>query len=49
MPDSVFPQGYEWMQMDLSDAEEAGYITHASKLRLKPEQESDFQKGLVFE
>ena len=47
MPDSVFPQGYEWMQMDVSDAEEAS--THASKLRLKPEEESDFQKGFVFD
>ena len=49
MPDSVFHQGYEWMQMDVSDAEEAGYITHASKLRLKPEEELDFQKGFVFD
>ena len=49
MPDSVFPQGYEWMQMDVLDAEEAGYITHARKLWLKPEEDSDYQKGLVFD
>ena len=46
MSDSVFHQGYEWMQMDVSDAEEAGYINHASKLWLKPEEKSDYQKGL---
>ena len=49
MPDSVFHQGYEGMQMDVSDAEEAGYITHARKLWLKPEEDSDYQKGLVFD
>ena len=32
MPDSVFHKGYDWMRMDVSDAEEAGYITHATKL-----------------
>jgi len=49
MPDSVFHQGYEWMRMDVSDAEEAGYITQASKLRLKPEEQSDYQQGLMYE
>ena len=37
------------MRMDVSDAEEAGYITQASKLRLKPEEESDYQQGLMYE
>ena len=36
MPGSVFHQGYPWMRMDISEAEEAGYITHVSKLKLKP-------------
>ena len=49
MPDSVFHKGYDWMRMDFDEAEEAGYITHASKLRLKPEEEADYQQGLLFE
>ena len=35
--------------MNVSDAEEGWYITHASKLHLKPGEESDFDKGLVFD
>ena len=35
--------------MDVDEAEEAGYITHGSKLRLKSEEESDFEKALLFE
>ena len=40
------------MRMDLDKADEAGYIILASKLRLKdlePEEESDYQKGLLFD
>ena len=48
MPDSVFHKRYDWMRMDVSDAEEAGYITHASKLRMKPEEESDFQQAILY-
>ena len=49
MPGSVFHQGYPWMRMDISEAEEDGYITHVSKLKLKPEEEDDFKQGLLFD
>ena len=35
--------------MNVSDAEEGWYITHGSKLHLKPEEESDFDKDLLFD
>ena len=31
MLDSIFHKGYDWMWMDVSEGEEAGYITHTSK------------------
>ena len=49
MPDTIFQKGYDWMRMDVSEAEEAGYITNAIKLPLKPEEQSDFEKALLFE
>jgi hypothetical protein len=48
-PGSVFQQGHDWMRMDVSDAEEAGYITHASKIHITKEDSDEYDKGLIFQ
>ena len=35
--------------MDLDAAEDVGYITHASNLKLKSEEKDDYDKGLLFD
>ena len=49
MPDSVFQTGYDWMRMNLSDAEEQGYITKAGNLRLKPEESRTYEEPFLFQ
>ena len=48
-PDSVWEKGLVWMRSDLTDVLETGIMTPAANLRLKDEEESEFEKGLSFE
>ena len=49
-PDSVWETGLDWMRSDLTEVLETGIMTPAANLRLKDEEEeSEFEKGLIFE
>ena len=48
-PGSVWQEGYPWMRMDVEEAIEGGYIKPASSLRMTPEEENDFDKGMVYD
>ena len=43
-PGSVWQEGYPWMRMDV----EHGFIKPASHLRMNPEKEDDYDRGLVY-
>ena len=46
---SVWQNGYPWMKQEIDQAVSMGHIKPASELRMNPEEEDDFDKGLVFE
>ena len=48
-PDSVWEKGLDWMRSDLTDVLETGIMTPAANLRLKDDEENEFEKGLIFE
>ena len=48
-PDSIWEKGYEWMNGEINDAIENGILTPASMLRVKEEEEEDFNQGVIFE
>ena len=48
-PDSIWEKGHSWMNGEISDAIESGILTPASKLRVKEEEEEDFNQGVIFE
>ena len=48
-PDSRWECGDQWMTMDIDKAVQEGFIKPASSLRIRNEQEEQFQKGLTFE
>ena len=48
-PDSVWEKGHSWMNGEISDAIENGILTPASKLRVKEEEEEDFNQGVIIE
>lgn len=48
-PDSMWQTGAEWMTGDLDEAIACDIIKPALQLRIKPEEENDFNDGCVFE
>ena len=48
-PDSVWEKGLDWMRSDMNDVLETGIVTPAANLRLKDEEEDEFEKGFIFE
>ena len=48
-PESVWEIGYPWMTGTIDDAVKNGILTPISKLRVKEEQEEDFNKGVIIE
>ena len=48
-PGSVWEDGLPWMTKDLDDIVEAGILTPATSLVLKPEDEKEYKDGFVFE
>ena len=48
-PESVWEVGYPWMKGTIDDAVKNGILTPISKLRVKEEQEEDFNKGVIIE
>ena len=48
-PDSRWEQGDQWMKLDLVEVIAQGLIKPAAKLRMKPEQEDEYKKGLLYE
>ena len=48
-PESVWEIGYPWMTGTIDDAVRNGILTPISKLRVKEEQEEDFNKGVIIE
>ena len=42
-------KGHMWMNGEISDAIERGILTPVSKLRVKEEEEEDFNQGVIFE
>ena len=48
-PGSVWQEGYPWMRMETKEAVELGFIKPASELRMSPEEEEDYDRGLVYE
>ena len=47
-PGSVWQEGYPWMRMDVEEAVEYRLIKPAYNLRMNPEEEDDFDRGLVY-
>ena len=47
-PDSEWEHGKLWMQREISEAIEQGILKQASTLRLNPENNKEFEEGLVF-
>ena len=48
-PGSVWQEGYPWMRMDVDEAVENRFIKPASNLRMNPEEEDDYDRGLVYD
>ena len=48
-PDSVWELGYPWMNREISEAIENGILTPISKLRVKEEEEDEFNQGVIIE
>ena len=48
-PDSVWENGFKWMNDSLEKAVSDGIITPSSELTLKKEDESEYNKGVVLE
>ena len=48
-PDSIWEKGHKWMNGEISDAIENGILTPASQLRVKEEDEEDFNRGVIIE
>ena len=48
-PNSVWEKGLPWMNEEVDDAVSQGILTPAANLRIKDEEEEDFNKGFVFE
>jgi hypothetical protein len=48
-PGSVWQEGYPWMRTDVEEAVENVFIKPASQLRMNPEEESDYDRGLSYE
>ena len=48
-PNSRWEVGLPWMRCDIDEALEKGILTPISDLRLKKEEEEDYNKGMVFE
>ena len=48
-PESRWEKGADWMTMDIDDAIAIDVIKPALQLRIKPEEESEFNDGCVFE
>ena len=48
-PNSNWEVGKPWMKGDIEEAIEKGTLTPISSLRLKKEEEEDYNKGMVFE
>ena len=48
-PDSIWEKGYKWMNGEINDAIESGILTPASMLRVKEEEEEEFNQGVIFE
>ena len=48
-PESKWERGAQWMARDIDDAIAADIITPALQLRIKPEEENEFNDGCVFE
>ena len=48
-PDSIWEKGHKWMNGEINDAIENGILTPASQLRVKEEDEEDFNQGVIIE
>ena len=48
-PNSRWEVGLPWMRCDIDEALEKGILTPIANLRLKKEEEEDYNKGMVFE
>ena len=48
-PGTVWQEGHSWMKLDLEEAVNQGFIKPACDLRMSPEEEQDYDRGLVFE
>ena len=48
-PNSRWEVGLPWMKKDIDDAVALGILNPAANLRLSPEEEEDYKKGMVFE
>ena len=48
-PDSIWENGHDWMKKSLNEAIKEGIVTPSSKLTLKKEDESEFDKGIILE
>ena len=45
---SVWQEGYPWMRMDVDEAVDNVYIKPTSEFRMNPEEENDYDRGLVY-
>ena len=48
-PGSVWQEGYPCMKRDIDEGVENGYIKPASELRINPKEETEYDRGLVYD